>query len=185
MGADRERTVGRDRLPLLPAQSVSAAEGTRTPKPARARRPERRVFTNFTTAAEGRRLAFTGAESMPNGASATLQRLTPLSSRGLGRRPLTAVTRVRIPVAVLTKALLTQGFSVSGGPFADQSRESGPAKGRTSARYRTLAGRLVPSVRARSAPGVYGVLGSRGRQSAGTPRYTFLLAAIDCGWLIR
>ena len=35
---------------------------------------------------------------------------SPLSSRGLGRRPLTAETRVRIPVAVLTKALLKPGL---------------------------------------------------------------------------
>src|SRR5690349_16172904 len=34
----------------------------------------------------------------------------PLSSRGLGRRPLTAETGVRIPVAVLQKALRLRGF---------------------------------------------------------------------------
>jgi hypothetical protein len=34
---------------------------------------------------------------------ATLDQFPPLSSRGLGRRPLTAETRVRIPVAVSTK----------------------------------------------------------------------------------
>ena len=34
----------------------------------------------------------------------------PLSSRGLGRRPLTAETRVRIPVAVLTDPLVVSGF---------------------------------------------------------------------------
>src|SRR5205823_9786940 len=33
----------------------------------------------------------------------------PLSSRGLGRRPLTAETRVRIPVAVLTEPPLWTG----------------------------------------------------------------------------
>ena len=36
----------------------------------------------------------------------------PLSSRGLGRRPLTAETRVRIPVAVLLKALLSGAFAL-------------------------------------------------------------------------
>src|SRR4051794_28824175 len=35
----------------------------------------------------------------------------PLSSRGLGRRPLTAETGVRIPVAVLTEAPENPGFS--------------------------------------------------------------------------
>lgn len=37
--------------------------------------------------------------------------LLPLSSRGLGRRPLTAETGVRIPVAVLTKAPEIRGLS--------------------------------------------------------------------------
>jgi hypothetical protein len=40
----------------------------------------------------------------------------PLSSRGLGRRPLMAETRVRIPVAVLTEALLIAGFSYAFSP---------------------------------------------------------------------
>src|ERR1700693_5799636 len=35
---------------------------------------------------------------------------SPLSSRGLGRRPLTAETRVRIPVAVLQEAPTCRGF---------------------------------------------------------------------------
>ncbi len=81
---------------------------------------------------ESRRLAMPPAGGSP-----------PLSSRGLGRRPLTAETRVRIPVAVLTKALLSEAFSVLCGPFADQSCESGPAKGRDSARYRRLRDRLA------------------------------------------
>ena len=37
--------------------------------------------------------------------------IAPLSSRGLGRRPLMAETRVRIPVAVLPKPPRTRGFS--------------------------------------------------------------------------
>jgi hypothetical protein len=45
---------------------------------------------------------------------------------------------LRIPVAVLIKALLTRGFFVSSGPFTDQFRESGPARGRSLTRYRTL-----------------------------------------------
>ena len=42
----------------------------------------------------------------------------PLSSRGLGRRPLTAETGVRIPVAVLLKTLLLAGFSRHSGKSA-------------------------------------------------------------------
>src|SRR3954467_15467540 len=44
------------------------------------------------------------------GPAATLARLWPPSSRGLGRRPLTAETGVRIPVAVLRKLALVAGF---------------------------------------------------------------------------
>ena len=40
--------------------------------------------------------------------------LSPLSSRGLGRRPLTAETRVRIPVAVLQNPRVVGGFVVFG-----------------------------------------------------------------------
>jgi hypothetical protein len=40
----------------------------------------------------------------------------PPSSRGLGRRPLTAVTRVRIPLAVLVKALQIAGFLLARRP---------------------------------------------------------------------
>src|SRR5664279_3097365 len=49
-----------------------------------------------------------------------------------------AEIRVRIPVAVLTKALLTPGFSFLVGPITDQFRESVPARGRSLTRYRTL-----------------------------------------------
>ncbi len=42
------------------------------------------------------------------------RRFLPLSSRGLGRRPLTAETGVRIPVAVLLKPASQAGFVVSG-----------------------------------------------------------------------
>src|SRR5262249_13145940 len=39
---------------------------------------------------------------------------SPLSSRGLGRRPLTAETRVRIPVAVLRTPVLAGVYSFGG-----------------------------------------------------------------------
>jgi hypothetical protein len=43
-----------------------------------------------------------------------IQSVSPLSSRGLGRRPLTAETRVRIPVAVLQNPRVFGGFVVVG-----------------------------------------------------------------------
>src|SRR3954466_2163179 len=45
-----------------------------------------------------------------NGSVAKLDLPEPPSSRGLGRRPLTAETGVRIPVAVLEKAPAPRGF---------------------------------------------------------------------------
>jgi hypothetical protein len=45
---------------------------------------------------------------------------------------------LRIPVAVLTKALLSAAFSFLLGPITDQFRESVPATGRSLTRYRTL-----------------------------------------------
>src|ERR1700683_5035794 len=47
----RERAVATVSDGCIPLQSFYAAERTRTSKPVRARRPERRVFANFTTAA--------------------------------------------------------------------------------------------------------------------------------------
>src|SRR3954454_16947571 len=47
-------------------------------------------------------------------ARATLSHPEPPSSRGLGRRPLTAETGVRIPVAVLVKPAPGAGFSIRG-----------------------------------------------------------------------
>ncbi len=55
------------------APDPDAAEGTRTPKSVRTRRPERRVFTNFTTAARWSNVSIWRATRTPNGASATLQ----------------------------------------------------------------------------------------------------------------
>ena len=59
-----------------------------------------------------------GLRSRPLGAIAfaTLKPFAPLSSRGLGRRPLTAETGVRIPVAVLRKPAHTAGFVVPKAP---------------------------------------------------------------------
>ena len=49
------------------------------------------------------------------------ERTPPLSSRGLGRRPLTAETRVRIPVAVLRKPRDHGAFSVHGNTISIRS----------------------------------------------------------------
>jgi hypothetical protein len=48
----------------------------------------------------------------------------PLSSRGLGRRPLTAETGVRIPVAVLRSPRTEGGFGVSGPAARNRARKS-------------------------------------------------------------
>src|SRR5436190_17935130 len=53
--------------------------------------------------------------SHPHPFATLSERFLPLSSRGLGRRPLAAETGVRIPVAVLTEALQIAGFSRSQG----------------------------------------------------------------------
>ena len=50
----------------------------------------------------------------------------PPSSRGLGRRPLTAETGVRIPVAVLTKALQMAGFRPLRSPARQSARQLDP-----------------------------------------------------------
>ncbi len=53
----------------------------------------------------------------------------PLSSRGLGRRPLTAETRVRIPVAVLRKPRQPVGVAHPKWPSGGQFRHNSPVIG--------------------------------------------------------
>ena len=75
-------------------------------------------------------------------------RCSPLSSRGLGRRPLTAETGVRIPVAVPLKALHMRGFCVSGvgwtrasgGQSASARAHEPPGRPRRAARGRPRRG---------------------------------------------
>src|SRR5581483_8806327 len=58
--------------------------------------------------------------SVPAALATLHDRNPPLSSRGLGRRPLTAETGVRIPVAVLGKPCKSRVFLIGGpadGPF--------------------------------------------------------------------
>ena len=101
----------------------------------------------------------------------------PLSSRGLGRRPLTAETRVRIPVAVLTTPCEHGAFAVSGAPWASpwaspacvRRRAHGRRRGRASCAPRPA--RPLPHGVA-LAPGRQhkldrGALGEGGRPEAG------------------
>jgi hypothetical protein len=57
-----------------------AAERTRTSTPVRARRPERRVYTNFTTAAGGIKLAGRRFPGSPRGVEHMFERAAPLSN---------------------------------------------------------------------------------------------------------
>jgi hypothetical protein len=100
--------------PSFELRSGGADERTRTSTSVSSRRPERRASTNSATSAGAvnlsvrrRRPASTDVRARmaaaPGRRSAPLlpwQPVAPLSSRGLGRRPLTAETGVRIPVAV-------------------------------------------------------------------------------------
>src|ERR1700751_662098 len=98
--------------------SQNADERTRTSTDLHPHGPEPCASTNSATSASGRertyrtrraalgRLVSTARPARaggPEGAFASLgaRQIAPLSSRGLGRRPLMAETRVRIPVAVL------------------------------------------------------------------------------------
>ena len=56
-----------------------------------------------------------------------IARFMPRSSRGLGRRPLTAVTRVRIPYGVRRES--SSGIFREGFPYFHKMRWLGPAVG--------------------------------------------------------
>src|SRR3954451_3384612 len=73
--------------------------------------------------------------------AAKLAEFLPPSSRGLGRRPLTAETGVRIPVAVLRGPARERGFVVSGPEKA--TRRGGPRLGHRRGAFTTsLLGHL-------------------------------------------
>jgi hypothetical protein len=73
-------------------------------------------FRHIRRAGRRRRYRSTPARGWAGGSGSLRRRFAPLSSRGLGRRPLTAETRVRIPVAVLVQpsngALIARNWRV-------------------------------------------------------------------------
>ena len=110
-----------------PRTATDADERTRTSTSVSSRRPERRASTNSATSASASTLAFVAPASArrafvrcPNATKDSTSfatvgaRRAPLSSRGLGRRPLTAETGVRIPVAVSDWPHACGAFRVSG-----------------------------------------------------------------------
>ena len=114
-------------------RSVDADERTRTSTDLRPHGPEPCASTNSATSARQRRAkishALTRSAAAVAGSSRALcagqpraflvrgsllassRSSAPLSSRGLGRRPLMAETRVRIPVAVLSERPRKSGVS--------------------------------------------------------------------------
>src|SRR3954447_4990359 len=94
--------------PARDRQPVGHDEQRSQQKPAQAGKQER---TSPTRNHHVRAYPREGQKTAANcGPAATLARLWPPSSRGLGRRPLTAETGVRIPVAVLPEARSGSGF---------------------------------------------------------------------------
>ena len=146
--SERDADARRRRAPHYAgpfACNSSADERTRTSTSLHSRRPERRASTNSATSAGAPATLATRArgcgrerprEARRRGRSSCLQLdpfatlvadCAPLSSRGLGRRPLTAETGVRIPVAVLGKPSKSEGFLVSGA-LRDTVRDGQPAR---------------------------------------------------------
>src|SRR6188472_906297 len=82
--------------------------------------PEACAYTNFATSAgpversEWRRFVRPAATGWAGGRLLPCRAVSPPSSRGLGRRPLTAETGVRIPVAVLSGARWIRGAERQG-----------------------------------------------------------------------
>ena len=120
-------------MPSLPLMPRTAAVRTRLVGSGAARYPCRAsqlaavVKLVYTQASGACGLYARGGSSplsriAPTAVATLGARSLPLSSRGLGRRPLTAETGVRIPVAVLQNPALGGGFLVPG-------RLVGPAVG--------------------------------------------------------
>jgi hypothetical protein len=104
---------------------------------------------------------------------ATIARCEPPSSRGLGRRPLTAETGVRIPVAVPGKAPQTAGFSSSTGRVAQALAQA--------VRFRCL----VPGVRSEAVVIVVPTQSNRGRlRSLWTRSRPAAIAAVIVGGVL-
>jgi hypothetical protein len=112
----------------------------------------------------------------------------PLSSRGLGRRPLMAETRVRIPVAVLRKAPRSRGFRRSRGlPRVGSRASSEPRRPSRPTRAVVVRAALVVEQRAtrrKRPPAPRGA--SRGARAwAGGDRRLCRAPALQAGPLIR
>ena len=93
--------LNRARLPIPPHPRWRAADDSARRRPVR-------------SSLDGPRAHARGLSR--SGRFASLSAHSPLSSRGLGRRPLTAETRVRIPVAVLGLAPEVGAFFILGPP---------------------------------------------------------------------
>ena len=118
---------------------TDADERTRTSTWLPRHGPEPCASTNSATSAPWRQPTISHTRDLASGQAGSLRprrsrapalpylealvasRYPPLSSRGLGRRPLMAETRVRIPVAVLTDALRIAGFRRSKGDLCQYS----------------------------------------------------------------
>ena len=108
-GRERSRTVGEERTPR--AARRGSGSDLRVESSSPVREPS-------TTGRSPGRFVVNGSRSHRYPCSRPRpppeRQSPPLSSRGLGRRPLTAETRVRIPVAVLQNPRVDGGFVVLG-----------------------------------------------------------------------
>ena len=98
------------------ACAATSPSSARAPPAGGHDRREPSTTTSLASGQQGRARAFVGpvAPGPPAGALVGSSRVAQLSSRGLGRRPLTAETGVRIPVAVPRKPAPRAGFVVLG-----------------------------------------------------------------------
>src|SRR5215207_8819562 len=113
--------VGRSQVSWLRAPRRAFPESRRLPSgymrrlSARSQWRDRAGFTpDFPRPPAVERAQHTPPWADPKAAARIARRTEPPSSRGLGRRPLTAETGVRIPVAVLREAPRTRSFDRSG-----------------------------------------------------------------------
>ena len=109
------RTTDRDGA--RPPERRQRRQPAREPTDALPKLPQPNGYTEPRTRNENHKLAFPGDATVACltltqviGVRISAREQSALSSRGLGRRPLTAVTRVRIPLGLIPKTLVLQGF---------------------------------------------------------------------------